>query len=75
MGKYLDMANEVMGIKSDNRGQLVEFDSPLFGRCSGRIREAKTNGYRITDHSVLKTEVGIPKAWVVRIVDQRDSTK
>ncbi len=75
MGKYLDMANDVMGIRSDNRGRLVEFDSPLFGRCFGRIREVTANLYHITDHSVLKTEVTIPGSWVVRIVDERDSTK
>jgi len=60
MGKYVDMANDVMGIKPENRGRWVEFDSPLFGRCFGRIREVKANLYHITDHSVLKTEVTIP---------------
>ncbi len=71
MGKYLDMANDVMGIRSDNRGRLVEFDSPLFGRCYGRIREVKASLYRITNHSVLKTEVTIPGTWVIRIVDEQ----
>ena len=75
MGKYVDMANEVMGIRSDNRGRLVEFDSPLFGQCYGRIREDHANGYHLTDHSVLNTDVTIPRSWVVRIVDERDSTK
>jgi hypothetical protein len=71
MGKYLDMANEVMGIRSDNRGRLVEFDSPLFGRCYGRIREVNANLYHITDHSVVKTEVSIPGSWVIRILDEQ----
>ena len=75
MGKYVDMANEVIGIRPDNRERLVEFDSPLFGRCYGRIREVKANLYHITDHSVLKTEVAIPGTWVIRIVDERASTK
>ncbi len=69
MGKYLDMANGVMGIKPDNRGRLVEVDSPLFGRCFGRIREVQANLYRITNHSVLKTEVSIPGSWIIRIMD------
>jgi hypothetical protein len=75
MGKYVDMANEVIGIKSDNRGRLVEFDSSLFGRCYGRIREVKANLYHLTDHSVMKTEAIIPGSWVIRIVDERASTK
>ena len=75
MGKYVDMANEVMGIKPDNRGRLAEFDSPLFGRCYGRIGEVKANLYHLTDHSVLKTQVTIPGTWIIRIVDERASTK
>ena len=71
MGKYVDMANDVMGIRPDNRGRLVEFDSPLFGRCFGRIREVKANLYHITDHSVLKAEVTIPGAWVIKIMDEQ----
>jgi hypothetical protein len=69
MGKYLDMANGVVGTKPNNHGRLVEFDLPLFGRCYGRIREAKANLYHITDHSVLKTEMTIPGSWIIRIVD------
>lgn len=69
MGKYLDMADAVMGLKSDNQGQLMEFDSPLFGRCYGHILEVKANLYRLTDHSVLRSEARIPAAWVVRIVE------
>ena len=75
MGKYLDIANEVMGIRSDNRGRLVEFDSPLYGRCFGRLKEVVAAIYTLTDHSVQKNEVRIPGTWVVRIVDERDSTK
>ena len=71
MGKYVDMANEVMGIKSDNRGRLVEFDSPLLGRCYGRIREVKANLYHLTDHSVTKIDAKIPGSWVIRIVDEQ----
>ena len=71
MGKYLDMANEVMGIRPDNRGRFVEFHSPLFGTCFGRIREVKANLYRITEHSVLMTEVSIPGSWIIRIVDEQ----
>ena len=75
MGKYLDIANDVMGIRSDNRGRLVEFDSPLYGRCFGRLKEVVAAIYTLTDHSVQKNEVRIPGTWVVRIVDERDSTK
>ncbi len=69
MGKYLDMADAVMGLKAKNQGRLVEFDSPLFGRCYGRIREVKANLYKITNHSVLQDEAVIPGAWLVRVMD------
>ena len=64
------MANEVMGIRPDNCGWMVEFDSPLFGRCFGHIREIKANLYHMTDHSVLKTEMTLPSSWVIRILDE-----
>lgn len=69
MGKYVDMADEVLGLKGNTQGRLVEFDSPLFGRCYGKIREVKGSLYTITNHSVLEKEVCIPAAWIVRIVE------
>jgi len=75
MGKYVDMANDVMGIKPDNRGRWVEFDSPLFGRCWGRLKDAVKDAYILTDHDVMEGDVRILQTWVVRIVDKRDPTK
>jgi len=75
VGKYLNWANEAMGLKPENQGRMAEFDSPLFGRCFGRIQEVKANLYQISDHSVLKTPVVIPASWLVRIVDQEGDTK
>jgi len=75
MGKYVDMANEAMGVRPDNHGRWVEFDSPLFGRCWGRLKEVVGDTYILTDHDIVKGEVRILQAWVVRFVDERDSTK
>jgi len=75
MGKYVDMANEVMGIKPDNRGRWVVFDSPLFGRCWGRLKEVVGATYILTDHDVVKGDVRIPEAWMVRIVDEQPVRK
>lgn len=75
MGKYLKMANDAMGLKTENQGRLAEFDSPLFGRCYGRIQEVKANLYHLTDHSVIHTPVVIPGSWIIRISDQEGSTK
>ena len=69
MGKYLDMADAVMGVEENNQGRLAEFDSPLFGRCYGRIREVKASLYTITNHSILHEEAVIPGAWLIRIVE------
>ena len=75
MGKYLDKADEVMGLKPNNRGKWVEFDSPLYGPCYGRLKEVVTDVYLLTDHSVQKNEVRIPGHWVKRIVDEPATTK
>lgn len=64
-----DMADAVLGLKANNQRRLVEFDSPLFGRCYGKIREVKGSLYTTTNHSVLETEVIIPAAWIVRIME------
>lgn len=69
MGKYVDMADAVLGLKANNQGRLVEFDSPLFGRCYGKIRKVTGTIYTITNHSVLEREVSIPASWVVRIFE------
>ena len=75
MGKYLKLANDAIGLRADNRGQLAEFDSPLFGRCYGLIEESKANLYYLTGHSVIQTPVVLPGSWVVRIVNQEGDTK
>jgi len=75
MGKYVDMANDTMGLKPDNRGRWVEFDSPLFGRCWGRLKEEVGETYTLTDHDVVEGDVRILQTWVVRVVDERIPTK
>lgn len=69
MGKYVDMADAVLGLKANNQGRLVEFDSPLFGLCYGKIREVRGSIYIITNHSVLEREVNIPASWIIRIFE------
>ena len=61
MGKYLTLANEAMGLQPENRGRMAEFDSPLFGRCYGRIQEIKANVYQLT---VTKRWITIGKAFL-----------
>ena len=48
-------------------GVWVEFNLPLFGRCTAKIHDVTLDGCIITDHSVLRGEgepVTIPASWV-----------
>lgn len=75
MGKYLDIADEVMGLRPSNQGQWVEFRSPLYGNCHGRLKEIIMDTYILTNHSIQKNEVRIPSAWIMRIIDEPAVTK
>jgi len=75
MGKYLDIANDATGLKSDTRGQWVEFRSPLYGACCGRLKEIIADTYILTPHSVQTNEIRIPSSWIIRIVDETAVTK
>lgn len=55
----------------DRIGQWVQFDSPLFGLCTGLIIEVEADFYTVTDHSVIKDRVKIPIAWVEKPTDDQ----
>ena len=50
-------------------GCWVEFRSPLFGLCTGRVLKLELETLRITEHSVVKEAVTIPVAWVTRTLE------
>ncbi len=50
-------------------GDWVEFLSPLFGMCTGRVLNLELEAVRITEHSVVKEAVTIPVAWVTRTLE------
>jgi len=50
-------------------GDWVEFLSPLFGVCTGRVLNLELEALRITEHSVVKEAVTIPVAWVTRTLE------
>ena len=45
-------------------GAWIEFDSPLFGVCSGRVVMEEGEMVVVDDHSVLHNTVTIPRDWV-----------
>ncbi len=47
-------------------GVWIEFDSPLFGRCSAQVEAITLTGYILSRHSVLppSEHPEIPAAWV-----------
>ncbi len=49
-------------------GAWVEFRSPLFGLCTGRVLNLEVESLRIGEHSVTKEIVTIPQAWVTRTI-------
>ena len=47
-------------------GDWVEFLSPLFGVCSGRVLSLEVEAVFLGNHSVTKEVVTIPRSWVMR---------
>ncbi len=50
-------------------GAWVEFRSPIFGLCSGRIMNLEVEAVRIGDHSVTKEVMTIPISWVMKTLE------
>ena len=50
-------------------GGWVEFLSPLFGVCTGRVLNLEVEAVRINEHSVIKEVVTIPAAWITRTLE------
>ncbi len=65
---------ELVGEKGQVRGRLasgtwVEFESPLFGLCTGQVAGTVSEDDLVVDHhSVLKELTPIKTAWVVRVL-------
>ncbi len=50
-------------------GTWVEFESPLFGLCTGQVAGLVSGDDLVVDHhSVLKILTPIKTAWVVRVL-------
>jgi len=74
MGKWSQLAQEQAEEKVRQRtkalkaafplGTWVEIDSPLFGRCTGKVAELEGGVFMVTEHSVLKERTTIPVEWV-----------
>ena len=71
--RLLEMAPKrvtVVEPKAFQPGMWCEWWSPLFGHCTGQIKQVIIDGCIITDHSVLKGEeepVTIPASWICGI--------
>ena len=50
--------------EAEKIGQWIEFDSPLFGRCTGKVVALEGDVYTITEHSVLKERTKIQVVWI-----------
>ena len=51
-------------------GSWIEFNSPLFGLCLGRILKLDIEFIRLGDHSVTSGTVTIPSSWMVRTINE-----
>ena len=51
-------------------GALIEFRSPLFGLCTGRVLSLEVEAIRIGEHSVVKEALKIPIGWVTRTLEE-----
>jgi len=52
-------------------GQWIEFDSPLFGLCTGQVVLADGDMVIIQYHSILHDERCIKLDWVTQILNER----
>ena len=50
-------------------GTVIEFRSPLFGLCTGRVLSLEVESIRITGHSVIKETMTIPQFWITRMME------
>jgi len=48
-------------------GLLVEWDSPILGRCSGLVTGLTADLITIGKHGVTKKSVTIPATWLTRV--------
>ena len=60
---------------SPGPGVWIEFDSPLFGTCTAKVKVMTIRGLVVTDHSVLgpTQEVAIQAAWIRHIGHEESS--
>ncbi len=46
----------------------VEFDSPLFGRCTGLVTLLEGDRLRVDQHSILKASAWIHVHWLIKVL-------
>jgi len=75
--------NRLLGENSDSQkgdsfpptiprlGQWIEFNSPLFGNCTGQVVLADGDMVVIQYHSILHDERFIKASWITRNLDSR----
>jgi len=51
-------------------GLVIQWDSPLLGRCYGTVIEICAAHILITDHSVLTAKANVLPEWVVEVSKQ-----
>ncbi len=52
-------------------GTMIQFRSPLFGFCTGRVLSVEVETVRIGEHSVVKEIVKIPRLWITKIFGEQ----
>lgn len=58
-----------------NPGMMVEYDSPLFGRCSGLVTGMTADYVTIQEHPVTLSTVTIPKSWIAEVMTEREGDR
>ncbi len=52
-------------------GTMIQFRSPLFGLCTGRVLSLEVESIRIGEHSVVKEIAKIPLAWITKVIEEQ----
>ena len=57
-------------------GVWIEFDSPLFGRCSAQVEAITMKGYILSRHSVLPSSEHpeIPASWICGVYMEQQAS-
>ncbi len=55
-------------------GQVVEWDSPIFGRLTGRVQKIQVDYIVQVHHPLTGDNAAIPIEWIKRIIEGPDGT-